>query len=445
MHEVLGLLEEDPDNLPRHRLEHIWGFLVYVTRTHPCMVSYLIGLHMTIDSWRGNQDGDGWRLSTQDLKMRGRSVAEMDDPQDVEIEDTEAPPGVVGVPRLGDDMTTLLSLMQSDLPILRRVRCKKTSKAYYGFGDSSGLAFGATIQIKDKIWYEYGQWCSEVVEGSSSNWREFANLVAFLEGAIKEHELGGSEIFIFTDNSTSEAAFWKGTSRSRLLFDLVLRLKKLEMDYNLILHVIPVSGKRMIDQGSDGLPRADHTRGVVTGQDIRHWVPLNRGALQRSISLETWLGGVTRGMGFQTLEPEGWFTTGHGYGNYVWDPPPAAVEVVVEQLGKARMKRPEALHLIVVPRLMTGRWRRHLGRGTDGYFKIKDCPDTWDLSVQFEPILIFVCMPYVSSNPRLVKRKQLFDEFQGALPGKDMPEISAGRRGNLLRKLLESAWEIFPL
>jgi hypothetical protein len=368
-----------------------------------------------------------WRIRT--LKLRIQSP----------------PPTVVGVPRLGDDMQALLSLMDSDLPMLRQVRCKKTSKAYYGFGDASGLAFGATLQIKDKIWYEYGQWCSEAVEERSSNWREFANLVAFLEGAIDEHGLGGLEIFIFTDNSTSEAAFWKRTSKSRLLFELVLRLKKLEMRYNLIFHVIHVAGRRMIDQGSDGLSRADHTRGVVTGRDIRHWVPLNQGALERSIGLEKWLGRVLWDMRFHTLKPEGWFTTGRGYGNYVWAPPPAAVEVVVEQPGKARMKRPEALHLIVVPRLMTGRWRRHLGRGTDGYFKIKDFPETWDLSVQFEPILIFVCLPYVSLNPRLVERKQLLDEFQGALPGKGMPEISAGRRGDLLRKLLESARELCPL
>jgi hypothetical protein len=150
------------------------------------MVSYLIGMHMTIDSWRKNRDGDGWRLSTQDLKMRARAVAEMED-SDAKVDDPEAPPTVVGVPRLGDDMRAFLSLMDSDLPVLRQVRCKKTSKAYYGFGDTSGLAFGETIQIKDKIWYEYGQWCSEVVEERSSNWREFANLVAFLEGAIDEH------------------------------------------------------------------------------------------------------------------------------------------------------------------------------------------------------------------------------------------------------------------
>jgi hypothetical protein len=204
------------------------------------------------------------------------------------------------------------------------------------------LAFGATIQTGDRIWYKYGQWIEDAEE-KSSNWREFTNLVEFLEGAIVEHKLEGSEIFIFTDNSTSEAAFWKGTSSSPLLFELVLRLKKMEMNYNMILHVVHVAGKRMIDQGTDGLSRADHSTGAVTGRDIRNWVPLNRGALARSSGMKSWIERVTKGLRFETLEPEGWFTTGHGFGNYIWAPPPAAVEVVVEQLGKARLKRPEAL------------------------------------------------------------------------------------------------------
>jgi hypothetical protein len=100
-----------------------------------------------------------------------------------------------------------------------------------------------------------------------------------------------------TDRVHSTGAGLNGTKllfgmgcRYTLLFDLVLRLKKLEMNYNLILHVlIHVAGRRMIDQGSDGLSRADHTRGVVTGRDIRHWVHLNRGAVERSIGLEKWL------------------------------------------------------------------------------------------------------------------------------------------------------------
>jgi hypothetical protein len=162
--------------------------------------------------------------------------------------------------------------------------------------------------------------------------------------------------------------------------------------------------------------------------------------------LGTWLDSTTLGLGFKTLSPTGWFTEGHGYGNYIWAPSPAAVDVVVEQLGKARLKRPELMHLIVVPpHLMTGRWRRHLGRGSDMYFKIKDCSEVWELSTQFEPLLIFVCLPYVTYMPKLKERQELLDEFQGGLPREEFPEISSGTRRTILCKLLESERKLCPL
>jgi hypothetical protein len=200
-----------------------------------------------------------------------------------------------------------------------------------------------------------------------------------------------------------------------------------------------------MDQGTDGLSRADHTTGAITGRDIRHWVPLNLGAFQRSPGLSEWLDHSLEGLGFSKLTPEGWFTTGHEFGKHIWAPPPSACDVVVEQLGQARLIRPESAHLIIVPRLMTGRWRRHLGRGSDGYFKIQDSPDIWDMSAQFEPLLIFVCLPFVSFRPALERRKELLDEFQRALPGGDMPPLSPWKRGHLLRKLLGSAREVCPL
>jgi hypothetical protein len=195
----------------------------------------------------------------------------------------------------------------------------------------------------------------------------------------------------------------------------------------------------------DGLSRADHSTGVVTGRDILHWVSWNQGAFERSPGLENWMQNSLAGLGFETLTAEGWFTNIHKYGNHVWAPSPAACEVVVEQLGKARLKRPESAHLIVIPRLMTGRWRRHLGRGSDGYFKIKDSPGLWELSAQFEPVLIFVCLPYVSHRPQLERQAELLDELQRNLPGAKMPPISARRRGRLLRKILESARELCSL
>jgi hypothetical protein len=62
----------------------------------------------------------------------------------------------------------------------------------------------------------------EVTETKFSNWQELNNLVEALERIVKkEYDLEGSEIFIFTDNTTAEAAFWKGTSKLKTLFELV--------------------------------------------------------------------------------------------------------------------------------------------------------------------------------------------------------------------------------
>ena len=154
--------------------------------------------------------------------------------------------------------------------------------------------------------------------------------------------LTGHEIFMFTDNSTAEAAFWKGASASPKLFDLVLKLKQMELRHDIILHVIHISGKRMIAQGADGLSRADHSQGVMQGKPIRDFVPLHLDPLTREAGLKTWIRRITRGLDPTFLDPEGWYTTGHGRGTYVWTPSPAAAEVVVEQLGRARLKRPES-------------------------------------------------------------------------------------------------------
>ena len=40
---------------------------MYVTHTYIGMASYLIGLHMTIDSWRAGQDSEGWRADEEFL------------------------------------------------------------------------------------------------------------------------------------------------------------------------------------------------------------------------------------------------------------------------------------------------------------------------------------------------------------------------------------------
>jgi hypothetical protein len=37
-------------------------FLVYITRTYPAMIPYLMGFHLSIKMWRGGRDSEGWKL-----------------------------------------------------------------------------------------------------------------------------------------------------------------------------------------------------------------------------------------------------------------------------------------------------------------------------------------------------------------------------------------------
>jgi hypothetical protein len=67
-----------------------------------------------------------------------------------------------------------------------------------------------------------------------------------------------------------------------------------------------------------------------------------------------------------TLELEGWFDNGQrGEGCFLWSPPPAAANIVTQQLGVAHQKCLDCLHITVVPRLMTARWRKSLVKEAD--------------------------------------------------------------------------------
>jgi hypothetical protein len=70
---------------------------------------------------------------------------------------------------------------------------------------------------------------------------------------------------MFTDKMVSENAFYRGTSSSPFLFELVLRLRLLEMHGGWKLHVIHIAGKRMIQKGTDGFSRGDMMFSVMGG------------------------------------------------------------------------------------------------------------------------------------------------------------------------------------
>ena len=114
--------------------------------------------------------------------------------------------------------------------------------------------------------YRIGIW-DRLTEDESSNFREFENVVLSLEEKAEQGRLDDSLVFFFTDNSTVEAALYKGNSSSEKLFDLVMRFRKLEMETGSRFVISHVSGKRMIADGTDGTSRGQLKEGVTIGEN----------------------------------------------------------------------------------------------------------------------------------------------------------------------------------
>ena len=96
-------------------------------------------------------------------------------------------------------------------------------------------------------------------------------------------------MFMFTDNTVAERAYFKGYSKNRDLFELVYRLRMLTVRVGLQLHLVHISGKRMIDVGVDGLSRGQLSGGVMAGDTIFLHVPLHLAAPERSPGVTDWI------------------------------------------------------------------------------------------------------------------------------------------------------------
>jgi len=248
--------------------------------------------------------------------------------------------------------------------------------------------------------YRHGQWSADHSR-ESSNFCELANLVYAIEDNHSKSLLDDAELFLFTDNTTAEAGFYKGTSSSCRLFSLILRLRKLQMQTNMIVHVIHVAGKRMIAQGTDALSRGLTTEGVMSGTAFASFVPLHLSALEREpipllrTWIHSWFGSADECL---WLTPDDWFTRGHTHGQCIWTPPPAAADAALDQLGQAVHKRLTPTHLVVVPRLMTSHWRKILGKICDLVFTVPVGSDIWGHSL-FEPLIVGISFPLCKHRP----------------------------------------------
>ena len=435
------VIESGADEIDYKTLESYRGFLVYVARTYPGMKPFLKGIHATLDSWRGGRDEDGWRTDNKRNHVEREEVNEgRFEPKiggAAAFGSQDKPPRKVWmVNRFKYDVEALEDLTSFDVPPHQLVRATKTGRAVYGFGDASGTGFGASVKIGGVTVWQSGQW-SWTFKQESSNYRELANLVQVLESLAAKGVLDGCEIFMFTDNSTAESAHFRGTSGSRRLFGLVLRLRKLEMERECLIHLVHVAGTRMIFQGTDGLSRGDQNAGVMRGENMLDHVPLNLSCLERSSDvkpwIKTWLISQTKGVVPVFLGPDDWPQAHPSRGVYVWAPPPAAAPAAVEWMAQSIHKRPSSVHVFVVPRLMTAWWRRVLGKATDVSFVVPVGTPVWGKD-QHEPLILAIYLPLRKNAPWRVRGSAEAERLERSVRGMWKDDFKGA--GSLLCKFL---------
>jgi hypothetical protein len=443
--ELVEMMAETLDGLlDFKRLEQIRGFLCHISMTYRIVTPYLKGLHLTLASHHPGRNESGWKMSSREWcaylfesvengKLTEEEAASMartsveppkpnPTPKDGEPFSPPKPKGknpltpppqrIKPAPRLKSDARALGLLFKEKIPGEVLLRAARVYTIIYGFADASGSGFGSTIMLDGGIHYRIGTWGPD--EDETSNFREFENVVDALREEGEAGHLQDACIFMCTDNSTVEAALVKGNSSSEKLFELTLEVRRLEMKHRAKVIVSHVAGERMKDQGTDGVSRGQLREGVSAGKAMMTYIPFHLDSIQRSPLVEEWLKSWL-GPDAEILSPEGWFERGHdilggkmdskGFwrheiksGTFVWNPPPAAAAVALEQLRIARIKRQDSLHVFVCPRLMKPEWFRQLYKASDIVFDVPVGSPCWPVNM-FEPLIVGILFPFISKPP----------------------------------------------
>jgi len=431
---ILAELQDD-GMVSSSKLRSTAGLGINITEIYTDYRPYLKSMFLTLESWRDGRDAEGWKLSVladRAAYMESQDLGEVDP-------EGEAPPEVKATPGLVRDAKALLQFFAPEAPLLLPVRPRSKDMVAYVGGDASGNGFGAGTQIGgDRVYVQHGQWKEEDSK-RGSNWREGANLANRLLRDIAAGRLDEREVWVVTDNRTWASVCNKGTSTSQQLYDLMIELRIAVRDHGIFLHVLHVSGRRMIKMGFDGLSRGDFETGVMTGKDVRDFLPLDEGAFEMAGKpLTSWVQSWMGDDWSPPLSPEGWFTTGHQPGTHVWAPPPAAALDALEQLSMARLKRPfEGTHVVLIPRLLyEEEWRRRFEKEVDVWFHMST-GEAWP-NFCCEPLVVGISFPMRREEPWLLRRSPPVVEL-----GRAMQEVSKTSNlelGGVLREFWSNPW-----
>jgi len=406
-------------------LERIRGFLCHLAMTYDILFPYLKGFHLTLCSHLPKRDEEGWKRS--DLEWIGYMEERLDtgkicqDEFELEMgksfDPTFQPKRVKPVERFHTCFRALEKFFKNESPPIITHRSSNVQIIAYGFADASKGGFGASIEYQNYSKFRVGVWGKDTEE-DSSNFREFCNIVETIEEEEKLGNLRNVTLIMATDNSTVEAALYKGNSTSPKLFDLIVRFRHAELKSGGTFLVTHVSGERMKSQGTDGISRGEMKEGVSVGEYMMQFCPWGQNALERSTHLESWLKD-TFGKQVEFLSPDDWFRRGHDHsskykdtkgfwriktrpGTFVWTPPPAAADVALEELRKARLKRQRSTHIIVIPRLMTTLWLKQLNKAADLIVYLPNKYSFWPHAMH-EPLVIAFCFPFLFYRPWQLK------------------------------------------
>ena len=398
-------------------LEEVAGFLNHFAWAYSSIQIFLNGIYATMNSWRPDINEEGWKVGNTK----------------VEYDSATPPVKVKVVLRVAFDISALETLTKIEEPPELFARPTKVAVPRYYFGDASGAGYGMSgwSPRDSHIEVDFGTWCPYAMGGSSSNFRELANIVMKIEqldadGLITD----GTEFFIFTDNLHAESAFYKGTARSPEVLRLMLRLHAIVMKGTAFIEIIWVAGKRMICQGADGLSRSDLTTGVMRGQPMLSYVPLHLSVMERQGKrISGFLEFMTAGEVITALEPQDWFLAPHDTdGSFLWTPPPAIADAAIFQMSESIHIRPWNTHIVILPSLMKGRWEKMLNKAADVVVTLPFSEDLWPRAIEHEPLTLAIIFPLLCSAPWRIKRAPFRAQREGEMRTLQRRDFAFARR-----------------
>lgn len=140
------------------------------------MVSYLKGIHQTLNTWCLGHGIDIWRLTY--AKLHGVKISLF---SGINLsKNTDASSQVKSASWLEDDISELQPLFQSPYPVSWHIRWTMGSVVLSDVGDAFGVDFGSSIQTNLVLKIRHGIWGFDLKK-KTSNYKKLNNIVETIE------------------------------------------------------------------------------------------------------------------------------------------------------------------------------------------------------------------------------------------------------------------------